>query len=83
MARGKKAKPVMLINNCEFFGSITEAAQKYNLHVGNLIKCCSGKLFSCGHTEKGAKMVWRYYDMETMTVIEPENLQIKNGKNDL
>lgn len=65
----KRKVPTFLINTGEFFGSITEASKKYNVDKNSILKCCQGKLHSAGKGKKGEKLVWRFFDLETKTVI--------------
>ena len=50
------SKKVKCITTGEIFGSVKEAANKYNIHPSNITKCCKGNL------KTAAKMEWEYYE---------------------
>ena len=49
------SKKVKCITTGEIFGSVKEAANKYNIHPSNITKCCKGNL------KTAAKMEWEYF----------------------
>ena len=64
MRKGGKnplSKRVRCIATDEIFGSVAEAAVKYNGDKTGIAKCCRGKLNTSGkHPVTGEKLVWRY-----------------------
>lgn len=46
--RGQKRSGVECVETGEQFGSMTEAAEKYNLHPSSISACCAGRLHTTG-----------------------------------
>lgn len=71
---------IRCITTGELFKSITEASNKYKLHVSNIVNVCNGKRKTSGkHPITGEKLTWEYVveqkEINTYSKIE-ENLHI-------
>lgn len=55
-AENLSSKKVICINTGEIFDTITQAANKYNIHPTTISKVCKDK------RNTAAKMTWQYYD---------------------
>ena len=66
MRKGGKnplSKRVRCITTYEIFGSVVEAAVKYNGDKTGIAKCCRGKLKTSGkHPVTGEKLIWEYME---------------------
>ena len=66
MRKGGKnplSKIVSCITTDEIFGSVVEAAVKYNGDKTGIAKCCRGKLKTSGkHPVTGEKLIWEYME---------------------
>lgn len=66
MRKGGKnplSKRVRCITTDEIFGSVVEAAVKYNGDKTGIAKCCRGKLKTSGkHPVTGEKLIWEYME---------------------
>ena len=66
MRKGGKnplSKRVRCITTDEIFGSVVEAAVKYNGDKTGIAKCCRGKLKTSGkHPITGEKLIWEYME---------------------
>ena len=58
--KNPRARKVICITTGETFNYIVEAEEKYNIGIGNISKCCKGKLKSAGKLPTGERLVWRY-----------------------
>ena len=57
----KCSKSVICLNNLDIMESISDASRKYNIDIGSISKCCSGKRRFAG-VINGEKGEWMYYD---------------------
>lgn len=77
------SKKVVLLNTKEFFITISEAEQRFNISGNTISKCCKGKLKSAGKLN-GKPLVWRYYeDYKKMTINDINtalNIAVSMGK---
>ena len=53
------ATSVICINTKKIFYTVKEASDFYNIDNSSIVKCCKGKLKTCGKLN-GTKLVWRY-----------------------
>jgi len=54
---------IICITTGEIFQSITQAFNKYNISIGNIVKCCQGKRNYCGKNPKnGEDLRWMYFE---------------------
>ncbi|HBI91157.1 MAG TPA: hypothetical protein DDY58_01255 [Terrisporobacter glycolicus] len=64
LLKGKKirSKKIVCITSGEFFDSIIQASNKYNVSDSDISKCCKEIRKSAGrHPVTGEKLVWMYY----------------------
>lgn len=59
-AKSPNSKRVICITTGREFNSVREGARYYKCDESSVIKCCRGKLNSCGRLNDGIKLVWRY-----------------------
>lgn len=57
-----KCKKVICITTGEIFDYMKQACKKYNMHTGNITRCCKGKRKHCGKLPNGTKLKWMYYE---------------------
>ena len=58
-----KARKVICVTTGEIFDTLTEAARKYKIGNGDIVKCCQGKIKYRGkHPITNEPLVWRYYN---------------------
>lgn len=75
----KQAINVVCVTTNEIFGSIREAANKYNLETTNISKVCKGKQNSTGKLPDGTKLKWQYYSdyiKNTSTICNNDNVEV-------
>lgn len=72
-----KCQKVVCINTGEIFLSLSDAENKYNVHLENIIKCCKGKYGFAGRLEDGTQLKWKYY-IDYIKMSEEEIDKYKN-----
>ena len=57
---GVNIRPIICITTKRIFLYIKEGAEYYNVNDSHIVKCCKGKIKSCGKLNDGTKLVWKY-----------------------
>ena len=53
---------VICLNTLEIFKSATDAGEKLHIDNSSILKCCKGKIKSCGKDKNGNKLKWMFYN---------------------
>lgn len=58
----KRTREVICLTTNNFFDSMKEAAEYYNIKQDCIYQCCAGRNKSGGKLPDGTKLIWMYYD---------------------